>query len=615
MAKCRQITNRYEPEYIDRVSKLFYEATKSHDIELMNRLLDFFPDVNSQRNYNGKTALHTAVRNGNVEAVKFLLQNGADPSRLDNDDSTPLHLALFKEHVDVLSILIKSDATLLDTQDSKQRTLLWHASRKGMTEMVKFLLESGADPNVVSIDGMAAFNAAIYHGHINVTKVYLNLLGVDLNSPQSDSFHPLSMAARADRVDMGEFLFGQGAKFTQAKRGNETLLHEAVLHNSTNFINFLFKSDLDLSKSLDWKAFQTACNLGHIEALKIIHSKQDININEEPYSTDFLTALQLGHLDIAEYFLRNGAILKGRNDIFPSTTAIKDPKLKIIKLLVKHIPRSQVLEADALHWAAFNGNIDLVKYLVESYNISVNVVSRELDGATPFIVAAGEGLIDIVEYFMKNGADLNQGDDQNVTPLQSASNKGHLDVVKVLLENGVDIESRDNVTQSTALHKAAVNGHVEIVELLLDNGHSIDPKNYNSETPLRTAAKIGVFSTVEVLIDRGANIHFLDANDNRTLLHYCCEFYGGLECVKKVIDLGLNPERRQSNDWTALYGALYSNQNDVVKFLVEEAKVDIEAVTYYSSCPIKNVTAALAFLSNLQGDSICLRRKKCNLVL
>ena len=89
-----------------------------------------------------------------------------------------------------------------------------------------------------------------------------------------------------------------------------------------------------------------------------------------------------------------------------------------------------------LHVAARHGDINIVKYLVES-GLDINA-SGGTSGSKPINFAASEGHIDVVKFFLDNGAILDVGEPEK-NPLFSAVHKGHLEIAKLLVSNGIDI--------------------------------------------------------------------------------------------------------------------------------------------------------------------------------
>jgi len=100
------------------------------------------PSVDSTQDKYGCTALHVAVYNGHVEAVKALIEANVNLDTQAKDGCTALHVAVYKGHVEAVKMLIKAKANL-DTQDENGLTALQIAQDKNYAEIAK-LLEAAA---------------------------------------------------------------------------------------------------------------------------------------------------------------------------------------------------------------------------------------------------------------------------------------------------------------------------------------------------------------------------------------------------------------------------------------------------------------------------------------
>jgi ankyrin repeat protein len=134
-------------------------ADVSHNaVHRVTVLLGYGADVNS-RGREGFTALHYAVRSGNLPLLRLLLDRGADIEAGDPDGLTPLlHLAKTRAKIDhgaVLALLAAHGAHL-DARTAAGETLLFFYARQGELTLVRWLLEHGADPSVVNCRGATA---------------------------------------------------------------------------------------------------------------------------------------------------------------------------------------------------------------------------------------------------------------------------------------------------------------------------------------------------------------------------------------------------------------------------------------------------------------------------
>ena len=119
---------------------------------------------------------------------------------------------------------------------------------------------------------------------------------------------------------------------------------------------------------------------------------------------------------------------------------------------------------------ASQGKVDDLTRLLQR-NSNVNISEKNEEGYAALHYAAGNGHVDVVKLLLKRGAAVHSKSNAGSTPLCLAARYGHLDVVKVLLRYIVDIDG-ENASGNTALHEAADKGHTLVVKELLDAGAS-----------------------------------------------------------------------------------------------------------------------------------------------
>ncbi|XP_072301156.1 BRCA1-associated RING domain protein 1 [Eucyclogobius newberryi] len=105
-----------------------------------------------KRNHKGETQLHIAAIKGDANAVKELLEQGADPNLKDNAGWTPLHEACNLGHLTVVEILVSRGA-LLNTPGYENDSPLHDAVRNGHAAIARLLLQLGASTNVLNLYG------------------------------------------------------------------------------------------------------------------------------------------------------------------------------------------------------------------------------------------------------------------------------------------------------------------------------------------------------------------------------------------------------------------------------------------------------------------------------
>ena len=106
------------------------------------------------------------------------------------------------------------------------------------------------------------------------------------------------------------------------------------------------------------------------------------------------------------------------------------------------------------------------------------------------------------------GADVNAKDKGGLTPLHSATLRNAVEIAEFLLNNGADVNAKNYYDGLTPLHIAVMRNAVEGVEFLLNNGADVNAKNYhNGLTPLHIAVMRNVFRVAELLLNNGADVN------------------------------------------------------------------------------------------------------------
>lgn len=146
--------------------------------------------------------------------------------------------------------------------------------------------------------------------------------------------------------------------------------------------------------------------------------------------------------------------------------------------------------------------------------------------ATPLGFAIQENNLEVVNFLIKQGADVNldgfYGDPKFYSlerkPISLATLQGNKEIAELLIKNGADINA------GKALNIAAREGNKEIAELLIKNGADIDAKARKNlwgrrETPLMSACKMGRKEIVDLLIKKGANVNGKDEYGETALMY------------------------------------------------------------------------------------------------
>ncbi|PSN38130.1 hypothetical protein C0J52_08225 [Blattella germanica] len=174
--------------------------------------------------------------------------------------------------------------------------------------------------------------------------------------------------------------------------------------------------------------------------------------------------------------------------------------------------------------ACIDDNLDMVEFLVE-HGADVNRGDNE--GWTPLHATASCGFISIAKYLIENGANVAAVNNDAELPLDIAESDEMEDMLqqninaqgidcdearneeeRIMLEdakewlNSGDMEDTPHPkTGATALHVSAAKGYIKVMSVLLQGGTNINAQDFDGWTPLHAAAHWGQKEACEMLVE------------------------------------------------------------------------------------------------------------------
>lgn len=357
------------------------------------------------------------------EEASWLFDRNADYGIKKQDGMTLLHAVCSEGHVDFAEQLIKRGAEV-NLPDNEGRTAIHYAVMSGNEKLVETLLHFGSDPN-------------------KLTK---------------KKETPLHFAAKYSGLEEVSFLVEHGASI---KAINRTLV-ENLLDQRRRQDKLYYDSDEEQIAAL-----KAALGLKTPEALQ----EDDAEMDEEEEDED----------DGGERYADSAGTASGgkKKD---SKKEILDPDNIPFDLLPRDVSDAATDEGmTALHFAAQNGNIDVVKYLIEH---GADIKAQDISLSRSAIhFAAENGNLDTIKFLAEKGVDLQDKDSLGATALHYAAKSNRLEVMKYLVSKKIDYTAKD-VRGWTAMHYAAYGGSIDAVKYLLAKGLNINELNNSGRTPL-----------------------------------------------------------------------------------------------------------------------------------
>lgn len=337
------------------------------------------------------------------------------------------------------------------------------------------------------------------------------LLGnsTDVEKPDAQNLTLLTIAAKAGQTAVVKYLLSKGAKIEGGNQRGKIPLQWACSQNKTETALALISAGANCNNPADgWTDLMYAAwndNVPLISALLDHHA----NINAQgDEATPLMWAVMRGKVDAAELLLSKGA----------------DPTL-----LGHEQETSRHAKLPLLSEAAVNGHLDMVNFLLK-YGMNVDV--PDADGVTPLMEAASKSLLQVMDALLAHGAKINEQDTTlGYTPLTFAVDWDQSKAVAYLIQHGADLNIPMK-TGETPLLLAAKRGDDDIAHDLIIAKCNLNAINQNGQTALmQDCQRIDIQEdAIHQLVEAGANIDAVDKKGETALT------YAGDHTSDEIVD-------------------------------------------------------------------------------
>ncbi|XP_074256279.1 ankyrin repeat and SOCS box protein 3 isoform X1 [Saimiri boliviensis] len=189
-----------------------HEAAYHNSVECLQMLINADSSAHyiKMKTFEGFCALHLAASQGHWKIAQILLEAGADPDGTTLEETTPLFLAVENGHIDVLRLLLQHGASVNGSHSMCGWNSLHQASFQENTEIIKLLLNKGANKECQDDFGITPLFVAAQYGKIESLSILISS-GANVNCQALDKATPLFIAAQEGHTKCVELLLSSGA--------------------------------------------------------------------------------------------------------------------------------------------------------------------------------------------------------------------------------------------------------------------------------------------------------------------------------------------------------------------------------------------------------------------
>lgn len=482
--------------------------------------------------------------------------------------------------------ILEEDPTIIARPDISNIYPIHLAASNGSVNRVTMLHESGADLDVISVNGKSPLHYAAITDNSPVIE-YLIEHDVDINRKDFIlECTPCLYASIFSCIRSVLVLIKAGCNIHATDSTGRNILHYAAWNYQIALTSVLLcETDIDIEQKDNngCTPLHYAAGVGSKEIVRLLvnESANLLSMNNDGHIPLHLASAG-GHYDVVEQFLSFGVPLDYTSSInknTPAHYAAMSSNLDLLQYFLDcqiDITNIGQKSNTILHSAAMGGYLDNIRTLVE---LGANMIVENDNRQTPLHICAKYGYDDCVEFLHRKAPHTAKYRDSNdYTPMNLAAFGKHIGSFEILLnEEATHLQWKDK-NKMTQLHWASCAGHSTMVRELLQNRASlVNDTDKNGRTALHWAISSNSVDCFRILMEHSAS-STIECNNGNTAFHYAA-MISSSDIMSMLLDLksvsvGTLINQSNNNSLTPLLIAATYGNSDIVSLLSAYTNID-----------------------------------------
>ena len=208
----------------------------ANQLEEVQALLQRPMNLSLTDEYGDATPIHLAAYRGHLEVVRLLLEAGAEKDARRADGKTALQLAAWGGQTEMVQLLLENGADV-NVEDENENKALEHATCIGRLEVARLLIQAGAAKK----DANKALQNAAFNGHLEIVRLLLETDAENVDAQSLNKEEALTNAACNGHSKVVQYLLEAGVDKNAARADGRTALHLAAYYGHVQLVPWLLK--------------------------------------------------------------------------------------------------------------------------------------------------------------------------------------------------------------------------------------------------------------------------------------------------------------------------------------------------------------------------------------